>query len=103
VDLAQGEFETALKVGGTGEVKTVIGNDVITEALETETTLAGAALDTRPGVLWPVALGLTLGSTETNGALEWRTNKPNFYYVLGQNLGFPLGLNTAEDGVFGKK
>lgn len=103
MDLAQGEFESALKAGAVGEAKTIIGNEVVTGGFESETTLAGVALDTRLGVLQPVALGVTLGSTETAAALEWRTNKPNFYYVFGQNAGFPVGLNTAEDGVFGKK
>jgi hypothetical protein len=35
-------------------------------------------------------------------SLEWRTNKPNFFYVLGQNLGFPIDLATVADEVAGK-
>lgn len=103
VGLVDGSFSSDLKASAKAEVKASAGDQVYTAGTEATTTALGAKLSTRPDLLLPSKLALTLGKVDSEDKVEWRTNKPNFYYVLGQNLGLPIGFQTVSDGVAGRK
>lgn len=103
VDLARRSGSTAAEAVTQGEVKGNVGTDVVTAKSETTNTLAGAGLkNNRLELAVPQKVTITLDKTESENTVDFRTNKPNFYYVLGQNFGLPVGLALAADGVNGK-
>lgn len=94
-----GSVSTGLRAALNGEVKGNIGTEVLNVASENSNTLVSTALKAnRPELLLPEKLTVALGKAESSSTVERRTNKPNFYYVLGQNFGLPIGLTTVEDG-----
>lgn len=101
--LADDAYSTAAKLTTVGGVKANIGNEVLDATNEVATTAVAAALTSRPELAVPAKLALTVGQTKSTGRLERRTNKPNFYYVLGQNFGRINGFSLAADGVAGRR
>jgi hypothetical protein len=94
-----GSFATGLKAGLSGEVKGNVGTEVLNVASEDSTTLLSTSLKSnRAELLLPEKLTIALGKAAGSNSVERRSNKPNFYYVLGQNFGLPNGLATVEDG-----
>lgn len=103
-ELAARSFSTAAKAIGKGELKGNIGTEVATADTETTNTVAGAAIkNNRYELLVPEKVTITLDKTDSANSLERRSNKPNFYYIFGQNFGQPVGFALAKDGVTGKR
>jgi hypothetical protein len=101
--LADDAYGTAARLTTSGGVKANIGNEVLDATNEVATTAVAADLTSRPELVVPAKLAVTVGQTKTAGRLERRTNKPNFYYVLGQNFGRINGFSLAKDGVAGRR
>ena len=104
VELGARSFSTAGKAITNGELKGNIGTEVLNAATETTNTVGGVAVkNNRYELAVPEKLTFTLGKTDSASSIERRSNKPNFYYVFGQNFGLPNGFALAKDGVTGKR
>lgn len=102
LDLKKKTLETSLLAKLAGQVKTILGKHVATVSTDSTTKHAGVALKKDKKLPLLNKIALTFGQTESDNKVEWRKNKPNFYYVFGQNFGLPVGLPLATDEVAGK-
>jgi hypothetical protein len=59
-----GSFSSDVKGNVKGEVKTTVGDEVVTASSETKPLLFGTKLSTRPDLLLPSKLAFTLGKTD---------------------------------------
>jgi hypothetical protein len=105
LDLKKKTLEKSLLAELAGEVKTILGRHgkyVNTASTDSTTTLAGVELKKHKTLPLVRSIDFTLGQTESENTVELRENKPNFWYVFGQNFGLPVGFSLAADEVAGK-
>jgi hypothetical protein len=102
LDLYKRTLETSLLAKLAAEVKAILGTRVASAGTESTTTAAGVELKSRQTLPLLKSIDLTLGQIESENKVEVRDNKPNFWYVFGQNFGLPVGLPLAADEVAGK-
>lgn len=103
INLGDDTVSTAAEIANAVELKSNIGTESLDVAAEATTTPLGAELKGRPELLLPEKLTVTVGKVESEGTVESRTNRPNFFYILGQNFGLPIGLSQAKDEVSGRR
>lgn len=102
-DVGGGTYSTETTAGATGGLNVIAGDQQVRTNTELSNTLGSAELDaSRIDRVIPESISATADSTDATGTYEWRTTRPRYTYVFGQNFGFPNGLATVTDEITGR-
>lgn len=97
-------FTSANTVEGTGGGGLTLGTEQLNADNDVTTTLASTTVDaSRRDRIIPDSIKTKVYYTDATGTYTWNTVHPIYTYAIGQNWGFPNGLQTVTDGITGRK